>query len=176
MSECAQTGIMRSCILVMYACSSLSRSLWLISNEIWDIIKACGAMSELNWHKLGLCLFIFFYWPFPVFLGVYSLHIWPIKSQFDLNQAKLDEQKKKNEDEEETMSAMQRFRSLDKRGQAGLNAAKSETTHENAITQLSVYEGGADAPSKISSSGLDGKVVVWNIKSLEQSISDLKIV
>lgn len=85
--------------------------------------------------------------------------------------AKLDEAKKKDGDEEETMSAMDRFRNMDKKGTAG-KATKSATTHENAITQLSAYDG----LSKISSSGLDGKVVIWNIKSLEQSIADLKIV
>jgi len=88
--------------------------------------------------------------------------------------AKLDEPKKKGGDEEETMSAMERFRNLDKRATAGKDA-KSETTHENAISQLSVYEGDGIEAKKISSSGLDGKVVIWNIESLEKSIDGLKI-
>jgi len=84
---------------------------------------------------------------------------------------KLDEPKKADGDEEETMSAMERFRNLDKNATAG-KVAKSTTTHDNAIKQLSLYE--ADR-TKISSAGLDGKVVVWNIKTLEQSIAALKI-
>lgn len=87
---------------------------------------------------------------------------------------KLDEPKKKGDDEEETMSAMERFRNLDKNASAG-KVAKSTTTHDNAIKQLSVYESDGETISKISSAGLDGKVVIWNIKTLEQSIAALKI-
>lgn len=88
--------------------------------------------------------------------------------------AKLDEPVKKG-DEEETMSAMDKFRSMDKRA-TGSKAAKSSTTHSNTIKQLSVYEGAKDSVNKISSCGFDGKIVIWDIKSLEKSISDLKIV
>lgn len=45
--------------------------------------------------------------------------------------AKLDQPAKKG-DEEETMSAMQRFRSLDKRA-TGTKESKSLTTHTNVI-------------------------------------------
>jgi actin related protein 2/3 complex subunit 1A/1B len=88
--------------------------------------------------------------------------------------AKLDEAKNKGGDEDETMSAMERFRNLDKRATVG-KEAKSETTHENAITQLSRYHGDGETVTSVSSSGLDGKVVIWNMKSLEQSIAELKI-
>lgn len=47
--------------------------------------------------------------------------------------AKLDQPAKKSGDEEETMSAMQRFRSLDKRATTGGKEAKSSTTHINMI-------------------------------------------
>lgn len=88
--------------------------------------------------------------------------------------AKLDQPAKKGGDEE-TMSAMDRFRSLDKRATSE-KETKLSTTHTNCIKQLSVYEGTRDAVTKVSSCGLDGRVVIWDIKSLEKSISELKIV
>jgi len=88
--------------------------------------------------------------------------------------AKLDQAAAKSGDEEETMSAMERFRSLDKRA-LGAKEAKSLTTHTNAIVQMSIYAGSKDNVTKFSSAGLDGRIVIWDIKSLESSIADLKI-
>jgi len=87
--------------------------------------------------------------------------------------AKLDEPAKKG-DEEETMSAMERFRNLDKRA-TGSKEVKSSTTHSNAIVQLSVYAGSSDSVTKISSAGLDGRIVIWDVKTLEKSIEGLTI-
>lgn len=89
--------------------------------------------------------------------------------------AKLDQPAKKSGDEEETMSAMQRFRSLDKKATTGGKESKSLTTHTNLIKQLSVYESGGGNVSKISSAGMDGRIVVWNLKTLEIAISELKL-
>lgn len=88
--------------------------------------------------------------------------------------AKLDQPVKKGDDEE-TMSAMQRFRSLDKRA-TGTKEAKSLTTHTNMIKQLSVYAGERASVAQIASGGMDGRIVIWDIKTLEKSISELKIV
>jgi len=87
--------------------------------------------------------------------------------------AKLDQPIQKG-DEEETMSAMDKFRSLDKRATT-TKEAKSLTTHTNAIKQMSVYAGARESVTQISSCGLDGRFVIWDIKSLEKSIADLKI-
>ena len=72
------------------------------------------------------------------------------------------------------MSAMQRFRNLDSRA-SGTKEVKSTTTHSNVIVQLSVYAGSRDNVSKVSSAGLDGRIVVWDVKSLERSIEGLTI-
>jgi len=89
--------------------------------------------------------------------------------------AKLDQPAQKSGDEEETMSAMQRFRSLDKRATTGAKQDKSSTTHNNMIKQLSVYSSDGDNVSQISSGGMDGKIVIWNLKTLEKAIADLKL-
>lgn len=88
---------------------------------------------------------------------------------------KLDQPAKKNDGEEETMSAMQRFRSLDKRATTGSKESKSSTTHTNMIKQLSVYSSEGGIVSQISSGGMDGKIVIWNLKTLEKAISELKL-
>ncbi|XP_065644924.1 actin-related protein 2/3 complex subunit 1A-A isoform X2 [Hydra vulgaris] len=88
--------------------------------------------------------------------------------------AKLD-QPLKNDGEEETISAMDKFRNLDKKN-TGKRDEASSTAHVNVINQLSVYAGPKENVSKIASSGLDGKIVIWDIKTLEKSISELKIV
>jgi len=87
--------------------------------------------------------------------------------------AKLDEPAQKG-DEEETMSAMERFRNLDKKA-SGSKQAKSSTTHSNAIVQLSFYSGTREEVAKISSAGLDGRIVLWDVKSLERAIEGLTI-
>lgn len=89
--------------------------------------------------------------------------------------AKLDQPAAKGVgDEEDTMSAMERFRSLDKKA-SGTKEAKSLTTHTNAIVQISSYGGPKENVTKISSAGLDGRIVIWDMKSLESSIAGLKI-
>lgn len=77
-------------------------------------------------------------------------------------------------DEEETMSAMAKFRSMDKNATTK-KADKSQTTHSNIIKQICLYSGAPDGVTKISSCGMDGKVVIWDIKSLESSIAGMKI-
>ena len=86
----------------------------------------------------------------------------------------MDGQPAEKGDEEETMSAMARFRNLDKRA-TGKKDDKASTTHVNIIKQISMFGGERDSVEKVSSCGLDGKIVIWNIKSLEASIAELTI-
>lgn len=58
---------------------------------------------------------------------------------------------------------------------SGTKEAKSLTTHTNAIVQISPYDGPKDNVTKVSSAGLDGRIVIWDMKSLESSIAGLKI-
>eukprot|EP00795_Rhopilema_esculentum_P008924 gene8924-16550_t len=65
--------------------------------------------------------------------------------------------------EAEAMSAMAKFRSMDKQA-LGSASAKSVTTHANAIKQLCFYGGPRENVEQISSCGMDGRVVVWHLK------------
>lgn len=59
-------------------------------------------------------------------------------------------------------SALQMFRQMDLRGRAK-DDTQLNTTHQNTINTIRVYEGTAAAVRKFSTSGVDGRVVIWTI-------------
>ena len=72
-------------------------------------------------------------------------------------------------------SAMAKFQGLDKRAQAGSAKSTISSTHQNAITQIFPLAKKGDTVSKFVTTGVDGRLVIWDIKSLEASIAGLKI-
>ncbi|XP_074648048.1 actin-related protein 2/3 complex subunit 1A-like [Tubulanus polymorphus] len=85
---------------------------------------------------------------------------------------KLDIPKEK---ESSSLSAMQRFRSLDaNEGTEDEDAAK--TIHLNTITQISMYAGDKSHCSKFTTSAVDGQICIWDFKTLESSIAGLRLV
>ena len=71
-------------------------------------------------------------------------------------------------------SAMAKFKGLDKRAQAGTGETSITSTHQNAITQIFPHTMAGDNMSKFSTTGVDGRLVVWDIKSLESAVAGLK--
>jgi len=75
--------------------------------------------------------------------------------------------------------AMKMFQNMDKRGQGQTEEhSKISTIHQNAVTGLGVVSGGDScgaAVNRVSTTGKDGQLVVWNLKSLEASIAQLTI-
>lgn len=71
-------------------------------------------------------------------------------------------------------SAMAKFKGLDKRGQEGTGESSIVSTHQNAITQIFPHTIAGDSVSKFSTTGVDGRLVVWDCKSLESGIAGLK--
>lgn len=86
--------------------------------------------------------------------------------------------------------AFNRFKAADSRGitssagggNAGFGASninkggERNTAHQNTITSLRVYEGGEGRPvTKISSSGLDGRVGIWNTASLADEVAKMSL-
>merc|ERR1712001_814746 len=49
------------------------------------------------------------------------------------------------------------------------------TTHQNQISELRIHEGDKNNVSTISTVAGDGKLVLWNIKSLSSKMGNLKI-
>jgi len=85
---------------------------------------------------------------------------------------KLDQKEKKAEGR---ISAMDKFKGLDKRAQAGAQDTALDCTHQNAITQIFPHSGARESISKFSTTGVDGRLVLWTCKSLESSIAGLTI-
>lgn len=68
------------------------------------------------------------------------------------------------------MSAMDRFKMMDKKATTNTEGDDIRTKHKNSITSVVNY-----SKDKFSTSGMDGSVIIWDCKSLESSISGLRI-
>ncbi|XP_021078353.1 actin-related protein 2/3 complex subunit 1A [Mus pahari] len=73
------------------------------------------------------------------------------------------------------MSAMERFRNMDKRATAEDRNPALETLHQNSITQVSIYEVDKQDCRKFCTTGIDGAMTIWDFKTLESSIQGLRI-
>ncbi|XP_011304213.1 actin-related protein 2/3 complex subunit 1A [Fopius arisanus] len=82
--------------------------------------------------------------------------------------SKLDNSQKK---EEAGISAMRKFQSLDRQARTENNDRALASIHQNTINCVRRVSN-----SEFSTSGLDGQLVVWDLKALENSMSGLKIV
>lgn len=87
--------------------------------------------------------------------------------------AKVDNSLKK---EASGLSAMKKFQSLDKQARTETSDTSLDSIHQNAITCLCIYQGNKSFASKISTSGLDGQLVIWDLVSLEKGLQGLRII
>ena len=71
-------------------------------------------------------------------------------------------------------SAMDKFKGMDKRANAGGRDVELDSTHQNAILEILPHTGSRDNISKFATIGVDGQLVIWDCKSLESSIAGLK--
>ena len=66
------------------------------------------------------------------------------------------------------------FKSLDRHGKND-TTTKLNTIHQKQISCIQILSGDKSKAEQISTSGGDGKVVVWNIKTIEEDVRALKI-
>lgn len=74
---------------------------------------------------------------------------------------KLDASLKK---ETSSVSAMNKFKSLDRHARTETNDTSLETLHQNAITNICLHTGTKAGASKFSTAGVDGLLAVWDLK------------
>jgi actin related protein 2/3 complex subunit 1A/1B len=90
--------------------------------------------------------------------------------------SKLDDSDNKQQGEKK-VSAMARFKNLD--AKAASNESVVETVlnsvHQNTITQVGIHSGTKSNCTKFVTSGVDGHLVLWDVKSLESAIAGLRI-
>ncbi|XP_032638853.1 actin-related protein 2/3 complex subunit 1B [Chelonoidis abingdonii] len=73
------------------------------------------------------------------------------------------------------LTARERFQNLDKKASTETNNVMLETLHKNSISQISVIAGGKAKCTQFCTTGMDGGLSIWDIKSLESALKDLKI-
>ncbi|XP_072319171.1 actin-related protein 2/3 complex subunit 1B [Eucyclogobius newberryi] len=75
------------------------------------------------------------------------------------------------------ISARERFQNLDRRASESQASDKElSSLHKNSISQISVLDGGRAQCSRFCTTGMDGGMAVWDVKTLENSMKNLKIV
>jgi len=64
--------------------------------------------------------------------------------------------------------AFETFRKADSRGQSSLDTTdtKLSTIHQNTITSIRPFEGAGGEVTKVSTTGVDGKLVIWDTASI----------
>lgn len=72
------------------------------------------------------------------------------------------------------VSAMARFKALDSKAEEGTETNLA-TLHQNTITTLVIHSGTKTKCTKFATSGIDGQLIVWDVKSLESGIAGLRI-
>jgi len=90
--------------------------------------------------------------------------------------SKLDDSDNKQQ-QEKKVSAMARFKNMDAKGASGDAAVETvlNTVHQNTINYLSIHSGTKSKCIKFATSGVDGQLVTWDVKSLESAIAGLRI-
>lgn len=73
------------------------------------------------------------------------------------------------------ISAMKKFQSLDRQARTETNDTSLETLHQNAITNLCLHTGTKACAVKFSTGGVDGLIGIWDFKSLDASMKNLKL-
>jgi actin related protein 2/3 complex, subunit 1A/1B len=85
---------------------------------------------------------------------------------------KLDESQKR---EASGISAMRHFQSLDRNSRLENSDTHLDCIHQNAISWVAIYAGDKGKAQKISTSGLDGQLVLWNLNTLTRQMQNLKL-
>lgn len=77
------------------------------------------------------------------------------------------------------LTARERFQNLDKKASSEGSAAAGaglDSLHKNSVSQISVLSGGKAKCSQFCTTGMDGGMSIWDVRSLESALKDLKIV
>ncbi|KAK2114164.1 Actin- protein 2/3 complex subunit 1B [Saguinus oedipus] len=81
------------------------------------------------------------------------------------------------------LMAHKRFQNLDKKAnseggtsEGGTSAGSGlDSLHKNSVSQISVLSGGKAKCSQFCTGGMDSGMSIWDVKSLESALKDLKI-
>lgn len=91
--------------------------------------------------------------------------------------SRLEEDKKAGGDAggESKFSAKALFQTKDRTGQSEVADTVLNTTHQNQISCIQIHSGNKSRADKVSTTAGDGKLVVWDLRSLEKQLKGLKL-
>jgi len=78
-------------------------------------------------------------------------------------------------EEAKSNTAMDKFQNMTTRGQEAATDTKLPTLHQNAISTIVLLSGNRGSVQKFVTGGIDGQIITWDVRSLEQAIAGLKI-
>ncbi len=90
-------------------------------------------------------------------------------------QCRLEEDKKAEEGQGAKFSAKALFQTKDRTGQNEVADTVLNTTHQNQISCIKIMAGDKNRADKVSTTAGDGKLVIWDLRSLEKQIKGLKL-
>lgn len=85
--------------------------------------------------------------------------------------ARLDDAEAKRQ-QGSKFSAMKHFRNLDERATVEANDTMLQKVHQNTITQVLIYAGTKANCAKCSTSGIDGQLVIWDLKNAVAGVNN----
>jgi len=74
-----------------------------------------------------------------------------------------------------SLTAMRHFQNLDKRAESDSVDTVLDSIHQNSITNIVIYQGDKGSANKISTSGMDNQLVVWDLNTLTRSMKGLNL-
>jgi actin related protein 2/3 complex subunit 1A/1B len=72
-------------------------------------------------------------------------------------------------------SAKELFKTKDRTGQSEVADTVLNTTHQNQVSCIRIQSGNKNHAQKLSTTAGDGKLVIWDLRSLESKMKGLKI-
>ncbi|XP_037287171.2 actin-related protein 2/3 complex, subunit 1A isoform X1 [Rhipicephalus microplus] len=117
-------------------------------------------------------------WISPTRLLVSGYDCCPMVYEYSKDQItfvdKLDKSQRKEVD---GVSAMRKFLNMDKHAMESRGDTLLDTAHQNAITLVTLVQGKRDSASRVCSQGMDGRLILWDIKqTLQSSMAGMRIV
>ncbi|RWS10321.1 actin-related protein 2/3 complex subunit 1A-like protein [Dinothrombium tinctorium] len=150
-----------------------SRLAWVSHDSTVSVVDANRGMAVVT-VKTRYLPYLTCIWSSNNFIVTAGHDCCPMLFKYEESCAKLefiDKIDKSQRKEVDGFSAMKKFQNMDKRairelefnGAAGGDSLL-ETVHQNTIKEIRVYESKGSTVEKISTVGLDGKLVLWELK------------
>lgn len=113
-------------------------------------------------------------------MGIAAGHdCYPVTFSFDNNSIRMLDKLQVSSTKETSIknSAMNMFNRMDRaRQDQSSQSTQATTIHQNSIKQINVYQKlDTNRVSHVSTCGLDGNVVIWDLKALESQFKNLRI-